>query len=229
MSTTVDVERIESLEAQVRELENALNGARRIRLVFMCAVLALMALIIYLFLGMFRKVTSESFKTAVAQQAQDRFEKNQVRYMNEVKSLVDNASPVVTEAFYAQSKADMPQYASAFEKERAVFIAEVQTKLDAQLREKYTDILAGYETRLVKEFPELQDEEFRKKVMRSLDKAIGEMASNYYAKEMGGVIAHINESWDQFPQAESPKTGEPQLGDQLVGTLLELMSKRLAQ
>ena len=229
MSTTVDVERIESLEAQVRELENALNGARRIRLVFMCAVLALMALIIYLFLGMFRKVTSESFKLAVTQQVQERFEKNQVRYMNEVKTLVDNASPIVTEAFYAQSKADMPQYASAFEKERAIFLTEVQTKLDAQLRKKYTDLLAGYETRLVKEFPELQDEEFRKKVMRSLDKAIGELASKYYAKEMGGVIAHINESWDQFPQAELPKTGEPQLGDQLVGTLLELMSKRLAQ
>ncbi len=229
MSTTVDIERIESLETQVRELENALNGARRIRLVFMCAVLALMALIIYLFLGMFRKVTSESFKMAVAQQAQERFEKNQERYMNDVKSLVDNASPIVTEAFYAQSKADMPQYASAFEKERAIFITEVQTKLDAQLRKKYADLLTGYETRLVKEFPELQDEEFRKKVMRSLDKAIGELASKYYAKEMGGVIAHINESWDQFPQAELPKTGEPQLGDQLVGTLLELMSKRLAQ
>lgn len=229
MSTTVDVERIESLEAQVKRLDAALVAARKIRTLFLIAVLALMGLIIYMFMGLFHKLTSQSFQAAVASEAQSRFEQNQERYLNEVKSVVDKASPLITQAFYQQTKQDMPKYTAALDQQREIFTQDLQSQMDAQLRKKYHDLLAKYEARLVREFPELEDEKFRAKVMHSLDKAVGDLASRYYTDQMGLAIGKIYEGWDRFPPADKPGLGDPQLGDQLIGTLLELVSHRLSE
>ena len=229
MSTTVDIERIDSLEKQVHELEAALQASRRIRTLILVSLLAVMALIIYLFMGLFHKVTSQSFQNAIAAEAQTRFEANQVRYMNDVKGVVDRASPVVTQAFYKQSKQDMPKYTAAIDEQREVFLKDIQSQLDAKLKAKYSRLLVDYEDRLVAEFPELKDDRFRAKVIRSLDKALNELVTKYYTDEMGMAIGRIYENWDRFPPVDEPGKNDPQLGDQLIGTLLELMSVRMSQ
>lgn len=229
MSTTVELERIESLETQVRQLEAALTAARNIRLMFIAGVLILMGLIIYLFMGLFRKVTSQEFQTAVMNEAQARLEVEQETYMNHVKTVVDGASPVVTKAFYEQTKNDMPKYTAAIDTERETFAEQIKTQLETQLRAHYSEQLAANEARLVAEFPELKDDAFRERVMASLDQALGELASKYYTDQLGAAIGGIYEDWDQFPPVDPPTRSDPPLGDQLIGTLLELLSHRLAQ
>ena len=73
-----------------------------------------------------------------------------------------------------------------------------------------------------------QGPEVRKRIVANLHTVFEKMVKKYYADDLKGQLVALYDSVDRFPAADRPAPGEPKLEQQFIGTLLELVPRRMS-
>lgn len=218
--------RVQAVQGQVAALEAALSASRKSRQIILFGLVAVIAVVAYLFYGLANQLRSEEYITSLSEEAQTYANDNADSYMREVKTLTDEVTPVITKAFYAQAKRDTPKLTLAMNKERETLMKNVRARLEKQINDQYAKVLADYEEILVKEFPKADDDIVRRRIMANFREAMNRMVKKFYADEFERVFKSMANTWDTFPIADAAEEGDVPLEDQLVGYLLELMTMK---
>ena len=218
--------RVQAVQGQVAALEAALSASRKSRQIILFGLVAVIAFVAYLFYGLANQLRSEEYITKLSAEAQTYANNNADSYMREVKTLTDNVTPIITKAFYEQTKRDTPKLTLAMNKERALLMKNVQARLEKQINDQYAKVLADYEEILVKEFPKADDDLIRRRIMANFREAMNRMVKRFYADQFQRELQSMYDTWDEFPIADAVEKDDVALEDQLVGYLLELMTMK---
>jgi hypothetical protein len=218
--------RVQAVQGQVAALEAALTASRKSRQIILFGLVAVIAVVAYLFYGLANQLRSEEYITKLSAQAQTYANDNADSYMREVKTLTDEITPVITKAFYAQAKRDMPKLTLALNKERELLMKNVQARLEKQINDQYAKILTDYEKIVLTEFPKAEDDVIRRRVMANFKEAMNRMVKRFYADQFKKELQAMYDTWDEFPIADAVDEGDVPMEDQLVGYLLELMTMK---
>lgn len=217
-------ERISKIESEVNELISSINKARGLRWVFLLALLGIIVAIVIAFSGLARRVTSKEYLNELGTLAQKHYEDNQKRYMDELQVLSDKATPVIAKAFSEQMTKDLPKLTQTLDSERDTFIANIQTKMDDRLSKQYNDLLSQHEKIIVKNFPELEDQETRSRVIASLQMILEKIIARNFGDQFRQQANEIVEIWESFPAADEPQAGEIPLEQKLLTNVLFVAS-----
>ena len=213
------------LEQEFSALRSAMARSRNIRILILFGAIALAVGIGYMFYSLANEVISEKFRGELTTIAQERVEANKDQFEAQLKRLVDHSAPILKDAFYAQTKKDMPKYTEAFAKERDAFAKNITETLRTSASEHYNTALEKYKQRMLKDIPELESPELKKKAMDAVGVAFDRLVEKYYVQSLADGMEEIYGLWDSFPKAAESKD-PPE--DVLIGLLLELVSKKMA-
>jgi hypothetical protein len=223
---------IDALLQESAALNAAFQRIRMVRLMLFLGLIAIAAVTVWKFYTLGDHLRSKENLDKLAATAQARLEKHNDAYMGEVKKLVDHASPVLTEAFYDQAKKDLPDFANDLSKERDTFAANLKTQLTDKLDSHFTRVQSQADKAIAEGFPDMKDEERKKRMVANIEVATQRLARRYYLNQVDdrlngadGVFANL----DKFPAAEKPAKGAPPLEDQFTAKLLDLLTHRLAR
>ena len=226
-NSSADVtEKVKALEKEYAGFRSAMARSRNTRVLILFGAIALVVVIGYMFYSLASEVMSKPYQENLLKLAQERLENNREEYVKEVQKLVDSSAPKLKDAFYKQTKKDMPKYTAAFAAERDEFAKNIQAELKSQVNEHYKGTVEKYKERLAKEFPELSTEALRDRVMKEVGNAFNELVKEFYVDALAEGIDEIYALWDDFPAAEKPQGSQSE--DVLIGLLLELVSKKMA-
>jgi hypothetical protein len=221
--------KVESVLSECESLMAALGMARWTRRLLLVGLLAFALGSVYYFYGLLSKVTSKESIDELTRTVQDRLAGQSDTYMREVQSLVEKSTPVVTDAFYSRAKADLPKLLQGVEKERDKFVANLKGRTEAMLAEHYDAMIKKNEQLLIKELPEVEDAEVRKRLVANLHVVFERMIKKYYADELNSRLVAMYDRWDHFPAAERSPGDETRLEDQFIATLLDMLSHKLTE
>ena len=107
---------LQRLASRVHGLETALYHARNARRLLTIATLILVCISGFAFYKLGDNFRKQENLEVLLKEAEARLNDRSDDYMREVQTLVNNASPKLTAAFYAQAKHDMPLYLEAIGK-----------------------------------------------------------------------------------------------------------------
>ena len=219
--------RIEALERQTAALTAALAQAQRVRLWITLALVAFVGLTITVFYRRAEQLNSTENRARLAELAQQSLDDHADDFMRQLEALARTAGPVVTQAFYEQAKNDLPKYLQATERERDQLVKNLQERLQTKLATRFEKSLERHELLLKQEFPTAGNDEIRERMMKNVETALRKLSQQYYGDELSNQMEEFYDTWDQFPSAQRPGKGEAALDDQLIGTLLELLTVKL--
>lgn len=226
-NSSVDVtEKAQALEKEYNAFRGAIKRSRNIRILIMLGAVALVVVISYMFYTLVSEVMTDKYQKNLLDIAQKRIEKNKDDYMREVKKLVEHSSPILKDAFYKQTKKDMPKYTAAFAKEREAFADNITKTLKESANEHYAKALKSYQDKMIADIPELKDPAMKQKAMDAVGQAFDRLVEKYYVQKLADGMEEIYFMWDEFPEAEESKNDKAE--DVLIGLLLELVSKKMA-
>jgi hypothetical protein len=221
-------EQIRAVERESAALAAALSRGRRVRLLLFLLVVAVAVLVTGAFYQLGSRVTSDDNRQKLLEIAQQRLTDNSDAYMKHVRTLVDETSPAITQAFTEQVKKDLPSYMKGMEKERDQFIEDLQTELTKKLNTHYDKLLAQQDQTLKEEFPLVKDEQLHARMMQNIDLAVQKMIKKCYIDEMGNELHGVFQSLDDFPPAGPPQKGMT-LPDEFAANAIELVKVRWTQ
>jgi hypothetical protein len=148
-----------------------------------------------------------------------------------MQQFVDHSSPVVSKAFYDQAVKDVPDFVNDLSKERDIFATNLETQLSVKLDAHFARVQMQADKAIAEAFPDLSDEERKKRMVANIEIATQHLAKKYYLHEIeerlhgpDGIYANL----DKFPAAPAPAKGDLPLEDQLTAKLLDMLSHRLA-
>jgi hypothetical protein len=219
---------VEALQRETQALAAAQASARLARLAMLAALAVFVVVVCLAFYRLGNRVASKETLDAVTKEAQERLAKDPELYMRQVRLLVDDTSPVIKDALYAQAKKDMPAFVRSAEEQRDLLAKDLQDQLMKKFDQRYEKILARHGERLQKEFPEAKDPAVQERMLNNLRRAADGLARKYYADELQRQMETLYAGWDGLPAAEKPGKNDPRLEDQLIAALQELMTRKLA-
>ena len=226
-NSSVDVtEKAKELEKEYAALRSAMARSRNVRILILFGAIALVVVIGYMFYTLVTDVISDTYRENLLRVARERIDKNKDEYMKEVKKLVEHSAPILKNAFYKQTKKDMPKYTAAFAKERESFAQNITETLKTSVNEHYRGALTKYQEKMIADIPELDSPETKKKAMEAVGTAFDRLVDKYYVQKMADGMQDIYKAWDDFPKADDSKKDPAE--DVLIGLLLELVSKKMA-
>lgn len=213
---------IQSIDQHVEGLRNALNRARMLRVLILLVLITVVVAIVYSFMNLANRVSSESFVNEVTTLAQKHVTDHQDVYQKEMQQLVDKSFPVVRSAFNAQAQKDLPKFTEAVNKERDVFITNLRERMDEKLAVRYKDLLKQHEQMIVTEFPELKDEATRERVLANFQLVIEKLVKRNYGDQFDEESKKLVQIWESFPAAEEPGPSDPKLEEKLLEHALQV-------
>lgn len=226
-SSSVDVsEKVKALEKEYTAFRAASARSRTTRLIILLGAVALVIVIGFMFYSLASEVMSKKYQDNLLAIAKERLEKNRDDYLKEVRGLVEHSAPILKDAFYKQTKKDMPKYTEAFAKEREAFAKNVEETLRNETKEHYGEAIEKYKAQVIAEIPELDTPELKEKAMQAVGDAFDKLVEKYYVDVLADGMEDIYGSWDKFPEAA--ESGESAAEDVLIGLMLQLVSKKMA-
>lgn len=220
------VKRVDAVDQEIGALSAALARARSTRLGIFLGFLIVAGGGTYAFYQLAEKFRSEENINKLGELAQQHLDENKDRYIGEVRTLVDQATPVLTKAFFEQAKQDTPKYTAALEQQREALLTNLATRLEEQITTHYQAILSRHRGIIKEQFPDLTDEQLGR-VALNLEKAAKQLVEKYYVDQMSAELDAMYQAWDRFPVADPPGPNDLPLEDQLVGYLLEIVTMKL--
>jgi hypothetical protein len=221
--------RVVSLQRDAEQLVHALAQSQRTRRLILVAMAVFVCVTCYAFYGLATRFQRKEQMDLLLRKAQDRLEKRSDFLMKEVQALVDHSAPVVSEAFYDQAKKDLPGYLQAVQAERDKFTENLQVRLEKRLKAHHQKLLERHAKLLKEEFPAVEDEQLHAAMMANIQVAVDKLVRKYYIEELKQEMLAMYGTWDEFPAADPPSTGDLPIEDQLIGTLLELLKLKIAE
>jgi len=220
--------RVEAVERQVAALTATLSATRSTRRLLTLGYVIFFCVFGFLFYRLvmdFQK--KESLDQLVAKVQQRLQDTTLEKLKRQTMSLVDTARPVLTDAFYAQAKADASKYAEALEDERDMLMVNLQERMERQLQDHYKAILQRHEAVLKEEFPDLNDEQLNQ-MASNIEKATQQLIDEYYVERMRTELEDMFKTWDEYPIADPPGPRDIPLEEELIGLLMEILTSKLS-
>ncbi|HEV3341984.1 MAG TPA: hypothetical protein VG125_16570 [Pirellulales bacterium] len=219
--------RIDDLERETAALTAALAHAQRTRLAITLLLLAFVGIAITAFYLQARHLTEEKYLAQLRTVAEKSLMDHQKQYLGQLETLAKEAGPALRDAFQAQAKRDFPTYLNKVGAERDQLVNNLKERLDKKLAERFQQSLDQHEALLKAEFPLADKPELHERMMNNVGVAMERLSQKYYADELNREMFALYDAWDAFPPAPKPLPGEISLEDQLIGTLLEVLTERL--
>lgn len=217
------------LEQRAVALKRALVVGRWVRTGMLLALASLAIYFAWSFLALGRHLQSQSNIDQVLKLAEARLSERSDEYLKEVQTLVDDATPVLSAAFSARMKKDIPSYMDRLGQERKVFEENLQVKLETYVEKQQAKLLVNARGLLEKEFPEAADGKLHGRMFDNLKVAIHELTQKYYVESLKRGLQQLYADWDDFPVAPQAEEGDVPLEDQLVADLLDVLTTKLTQ
>jgi hypothetical protein len=221
------VSRIDMLERESAALMAELATAQRTRLAITLLLLAFVGIAITAFYRQAKQLTEEQYLARVRGLAEKSLTDHQKQYLGQLETLAKAAGPALSDALSSQAKRDMPTYLKLVEAERDQLVNNLQQRLDKKLAQRVEKSLEQHEALLKEEFPLADKPEVHQRMMENVGVALERVSKKYYADELKSEMVAFYDAWDKFPAAPKPAPGEISLEDQLIGTLLEVLTERL--
>lgn len=222
-------ERVISLQQDARRLIDALGQVKRTRFWLFLTLVVFACVTCFAFYRLVARFQEKEQMDVLLRMAQERLvERNDV-IMKDVQALVDHSAPVVSKAFYEQSKKDLPAFLKAGQSERDKLVEDLQVKLTERLKKHHQELLTRHEKLLREEFPAVKDEKLHVAMMANLQLVVDDLVKKYYIEELQSEMKSLYGTWDEFPAAPAAEKGDLPLEDQLVANLLELLKIKLAE
>ena len=222
-------QRVAQLEAEASALEAAWKRSQNISRFMLIFVLCLVVGVLWKSYGTVTRIQDpqwqdEMYKAVVASYTSD-----QQLYQNELARTWKLVEPDLVANFKAQPQADSPRIEQAFLAEREKFQTNIRDKFKEALLAHYEKALDRNEEMLKKEFPKLQDEERKVRVIAHTRDAIDELIDKYYIGPLEDEFQSLYASYEDFPIADPPdlKTDEKGMTTRFVGQVLELLKLKL--
>lgn len=222
-------QRVIALQREAQKLVDTLHTVKRTRLVLILALVLFAGGTCFSFYRLVVRFQEKEQTDLLLKLAQDRLTDRNDFIMNHVQGLVDHSAPVLSNAFYEQSKKDLPGFLQATGKERDQLVNNLETKLTERLKTHHEKLLTRFEKLLKEEFPAVQDEKLHEAMMANLQIAVDQLVKKYYINEFESEVNTFYAKWDDFPAVSGPDKDDAPLADQLIGNLLELVKVKLAQ
>jgi hypothetical protein len=219
--------RIEALERETAALTAALAHAQQVRLWITLALVAFIGLTITVFYRQGKLLTEEKNLEQLRELAEKSLNAHQDQFLAEAQKLFNRTHPKVTEAFYAQAKKDSPKYLQGIELQRDKFVANLQEHLTTKLANRFQKSLDQHEALLKQEFPVADNPQLHDRMLENVELALRKLSKKYYGDQLEKQMLELYGNWDLFPPADPPSSGQASLEDQLIGTLLEVLTVRL--
>lgn len=221
------VKQVEAVIQEFAALQASLKRARRIRSGLFLSALAFVVLTCVILYQFGTRLGSTENREQIITIAQKQFGNRSSEYMQEVQTLVDKSTPVITEAFYKQAKKDLPIFLQGIQTEREAFVTDLRSELEKKLAEHYHKVLEKHRDTLKKEFPAAEDAELQQKMTNNLNIVFEKLVRKYYVDDVNTQLVAFYDAWDHFPAVDPAAKGDVPIEDQFVGTLLEFLKHNL--
>ncbi len=220
---------IQAVERATKELESAMARARGIRLCLGLAAVLLIALICFKFYGLGMDLQSPEYQNALLSTGQKRLAAKSDQYSKHLDLLIDKTQEPLFKAFKEQINKDAPVFMKEMEKEKDKLTANLEEKFTERINTYYEGLAKQEQEALEKEFPSIKDPATRDRMVKNVDKAVQGLIKKYYVEDLRKQIQEMQDTWNTFPAAATPKAGEPKLMDQFITTLLQYLAIKLSQ
>lgn len=211
-------------------LVEELGRARKVRRLLLLGFVIFVAVTAVMFYRLYQRLSSAENFEEISRLAQAQLADDSDLYMGEVRLLVERSAPVLTEAFYVRAKQDLPEFMRKAGLERDTLVTNLQDRVSGRMEQHYRDILDRHEAVLQDELPSAKDAAVRERLGTNLGLVFDRMVKRYYGDELKTQLVALYDGWDHFPAAEaSTNPGDPPLEDQLIGSLLDVLTKKLTQ
>ena len=220
--------RLDAIDRQQASLSEAIVRAGKVRRRLLLAILVFLVFFGFLFYKAAMGLVSEENLATLEKAGQESISANLGDVQREIQHLVDYASPKLKDAAVKQVEKDSKKYVEALNEQRKVLVENLQQRVEERLEEHYASLLREHQQILKEEFPDLDDEKYAL-MMDNFQKALKALVQKYYAAEFERQFKIMNEAWDEFPVADFPAEGEPDLSKQIFANLLELLRIKLSQ
>lgn len=222
-------QQVDMLARDAAALSGSISRGRAIRLVLFVGLVALIAWIVITSYQMGNRVlNSEDYHKQLIQEFQNYVGAHQKDYSRELQHLYTNTSPVITKAFYAQAKKDIPVYMSYAQKQTDTIINDLNKKMTDRLTKRYDRLLGDRQDMIRNSMPEIKDPREQERLQKNMEVALNNLIKRHYIDKMDDQVRLVISEWDTFPTAPPRQAGTESLEDQFVGQLMELMTYRLA-
>jgi len=182
---------------------------------------------VWMFYGLALEFRSQENLDLLAAKARDRANESSEPAKKELRLLIENCQPVLTEAFQKQAEADMPKYTEVFTQERDKLRANLEVRLSREITARYQETGERCQEILREEFPQVQDPELLVKVYTSIEGIMEKLVEKYYSDQVHQELQELQHTWDDFEMADLPGPGEPPLEQKFVTSLLRLAADKL--
>lgn len=220
--------RIHAVESEVTAVKKAIKATANARRLILLFVILFVVGVCLLFFQLVKRVQSAEFREEALSRAQQHLELNADTYAAEMQKLVEAATPVLTTAVKEQAERDADRYSEVVAQERDRLVKKLRPQLNDMVQARYESGLKGLDSLLSDEFPEAKDPVVQERLRNSVELAMNHMVDQYYLDEMEAQVQTASIRWEGFPTAEAPAAGEPSAANQLIGCLLEMLTRRLS-
>lgn len=222
-------ERVEALIRECDSLRAALKRGQAIRWLLFLGLLGFTLTFGYLFWQLAQRLNGDRFREELVAAAQNRLSERSDEYMNEVRTLIDNSSPAVLEAFSTRANEDTPAFLQAVQKEGDGLVADLTAQVRATVENHLKSTLEKYQGEMVEEIPALKDEQLRARLSANLVQAAQKASEKYFVNELESRVKTIYDTWDRFPAADPEMTQGQRTADLIIGELFELTKQLLLE
>jgi len=229
VSSTDLLQQVVVLEQRAAALEQALVIGRWVRTGMLLAIAGVAVYFAWSFFALGKHLQSQPNIDRVLKLAEERLSERSGEYLKEVQTLVDDATPVLSTAFSAQMKKDLPSYMDRLGQERKLFEENLQAKLETYVETQQAKLLTNARGLLEQEFPEAADGKLHGRMLDNLTVAVHELTQKYYVESLKHGLEQMYANWDDFPVAPKAEAGDAPLEDQLVADLLDVLTIKLTQ
>ncbi len=231
-SAQVDVaaltKKAEQVDRDTAAVIAAIGRGKRVRLCLTLAGLVLVVGVVWLFANLILQFGDQETLDELSELAEQRLKSNSDAYTGQVKTLVDNASPILKEAFQNQANKDKPIYTAALKEQRDLLQKNLEQRLRDKIQERHQKMLAQYKSILETEFPAAKDEEMRDRMVINFQTALDGLIEKYYIGKFRSAFESMYDTWDNFDIADPAEGSELALEDELYGNLIELLTIKLS-
>ncbi len=172
--------------------------------------------------------TSSAAISSFTAEVRKRLATDEARLGRELRLLVSNAGPKLTDALLKQAEKDMPALREATSREREILRQDLQERVARSLGEAFRAALARHEETLRREFPGAADATVRRRALENVALAMERLVRRYHVRDLGQELQTLYARWDSFPPAAVPAPGAEPLADQLAATAYELAIRKVA-
>jgi hypothetical protein len=218
----------EAVQRAAESLSAATARSRGIRLCLLVTAVLLIGYWCFKFYTLGMEVQSPGYLDALTKAGQKRVADRSDKFTQEFERLVEHTREPLTKAFSEQVKKDMPEFMKKAEKEKETLASNLQEQFTKKVNTHYETLLKQQEDTLKKEFPSVQDPATHERMIKNIDKAVERLVKKFYVEELRGQMKELTDTWDHFPEAPMPKSGEPSLTDQFVPKLLQYLALRIS-